>query len=300
MNEIEELIKEIEDDIFAYPSDSPKEEYAPTSDFKYGYNQASRGFLKSLQKLKRTLDQDIEDQREITDKVVAYDQLDHKFKLVCGKGVQEVLRQLYLVGFGNEITEQQALNKLAERFPMTTNQIVSTLEMSQTGVNHEPIEVPECFEADYKKHAHLEHNKSEFLLTAMGGIYRTAFQNQFKELHEDTFKTGIKWNGWSPETILWASRNYEAFCKAAITGNYTVAKEPLYRVKLPRNQFNDEGGVMETEYAYLIFNKTSEEFDLIGSPFDGKERTTNITESIIKDCDERYWAFAVPVEEEAE
>lgn len=41
------------------------------------------------------------------------------------------------------ITEQQALNKLAERFPMTANQIVSMLEMSQAGVKREPVAVPE-------------------------------------------------------------------------------------------------------------------------------------------------------------
>lgn len=280
MNEIEELIKKNRERIKENEIKIEKGVYSYEESCLWRDNARLIEVNEDLKLLKESLIQGASDQREVLAKATEYDKLDHKFKLVCGKRVEQVLQHLCLFGFEDGITEQQALNKLAERFPMTIDQIVSTLEMSQTGANHEPVEVPELV-AKYLDYARqcLDLN----VLTVAN--YQNVKSNMGKIAAD--------------EVVHWAHEHPDEFMIAYQTGNYTVVKEPLYYVKLPRNRFNDEGGVMEREFAYLIFDKTSEEFDWIGSPFDGKERTTNITESIIKDCDERYWPFAVPVEEEA-
>ncbi|WP_235042983.1 DUF1642 domain-containing protein [Enterococcus faecium] len=91
--------------------------------------------------------------------------------------------------------------------------------------------VPKCFDIDYKKYKYMENNKPEILLTAMGGIYRVSFSGSFRDLSPNVWKTGIKWNKWTKETILWASRNYADFCQAVISGDYEVEKEPLWAIK---------------------------------------------------------------------
>lgn len=52
-----------------------------------------------------------------------------------------------------------------------------------------------------------------------------------------------------------------------------------------------------TEYAYLIWDITSDEYKLSASNKDYKSWRASLTESEIKSIDERYWAFAVQVEE---
>lgn len=110
--------------------------------------------------------------------------------------------------------------------------------------------VPKCFDIDYKKYKYMENNKAEILLTAMGGIYRVSFPNSFRDdLEANAWKTGIKWNKWTKETILWASRNYADFCQAVISGEYEVEKEPLYCVKIGNGYFS---GWYETKATYVI------------------------------------------------
>lgn len=66
----------------------------------------------------------------LLNKAEAYDKLDQKFRLICNEGIQGVLQNIAQYGLAHKkITEQQALNRLAERFPMTPEQIVSALEM---------------------------------------------------------------------------------------------------------------------------------------------------------------------------
>lgn len=102
--------------------------------------------------------------------------------------------------------------------------------------SQKPI-VPKCFDIDYKKYKYMENNKSEILLTALGGIYRTTFTGSFSDLSPDVWKTGIKWNKWTKETILWASINYADFCQAVISGDYEVEKEQLYVMPIPHVSF---------------------------------------------------------------
>lgn len=77
-------------------------------------------------------------------------------------------------------------------------------------------------------------------------------------------------------------RRYLNAVQAFVTGEYEVEKEPLYQIELPGTSWGayltraDNGDL-------VIFQNTTS-----GSAF---------TESEIKAIDERYWAFAVPVEE---
>lgn len=76
---------------------------------------------------------------------------------------------------------------------------------------------------------------------------------------------------------------------------YEVEKEPLYYVYLPKIIVLSEMMIPDIEGAYLM--KSDDEIELAdNNDFDDMK----FTEQEIKAIDERYWAFAVPVEEVAE
>lgn len=212
----------------------------------------------------------------------------HKKANYFGMPVAEFFYEL-----GNDLeeirTEQEELQKKADKYDELSKHLEFTarsFEEQQAILRkqNKPVEVPECFDKEYKAHGYLKGNKSEMLNTALGGIYRTGFQGQFENLDEDIFKKGIEWNGWSAETILWATRNYADFCMAVITGNYTVKQHQLYYVKL-------------TEKEYLCYDIDEDEY-FSDSVDEADGYKMKFTESEIKAIDERYWPFAVKVEEE--
>lgn len=88
----------------------------------------------------------------------------------------------------------------------------------------------------------------------------------------------------------WIEDNQETFARAWLDG-YEVEKEPLYYVKLPVVYFNHLD--LET---YLMKDDRGNITMADNNDFDDMK----FTESEIKAIDERYWPFAVPVEEEAE
>lgn len=93
-------------------------------------------------------------------------------------------------------------------------------------------------------------------------------------------------------------RRYLIAVQAFVTGEYEVEKEPLYQVKIPEVNWDEYSSELVTEYAYLIWDRTSHEYRLSASNKDYKSWRASLTESEIKSIDERYWAFAVPVEED--
>ncbi|MDT6468782.1 DUF1642 domain-containing protein [Enterococcus lactis] len=88
----------------------------------------------------------------------------------------------------------------------------------------------------------------------------------------------------------WIEDNQETFARAWIDG-YEVEKEPLYYVKLPVVYFNH----WDLE-AYLMKDDRGNITIADNNDFDDMK----FTESEIKEIDEGYWPFAVPVEEGAE
>ncbi|EKA5785978.1 DUF1642 domain-containing protein [Listeria monocytogenes] len=82
--------------------------------------------------------------------------------------------------------------------------------------------------------------------------------------------------------LTFSDENQEIFARAWLDG-YEVEKEPLYYVKF-----------IDDESAYL---NTRSSGDLIATSNEGCGFKTKFTEAEIKAMDERYWQFAVPVEE---
>lgn len=95
------------------------------------------------------------------------------------------------------------------------------------------------------------------------------------------------------EFSLWFKSNRDLFVNALANG-YEVEKEPLYYVKLPdlRSSSSDNVyGLRKTlngEIRIAVFDKQKV----------GKTKDSQFTENQIKAVDERYWPFAVKVEEE--
>lgn len=84
--------------------------------------------------------------------------------------------------------------------------------------------------------------------------------------------------------------NQDDFIRAILDG-YEVEEEKLYWVKLPINE----------HFTYMMKNKAEDiqyfgEIGFCSEEFKDRQ-STHFTEEEIKDYDERYWAFAVEVEE---
>ncbi|ECQ2355714.1 DUF1642 domain-containing protein [Listeria monocytogenes] len=100
---------------------------------------------------------------------------------------------------------------------------------------------------------------------------------------------------------LWETSNQELFARAWMDG-YKVKKEPLYYVRFPLTFWDEDKAELEDIYRYLRLNVTSDETEISGrttvsewQKADGWR--TQLTEKQIKDIDEAYWGFKVPVEE---
>jgi len=83
------------------------------------------------------------------------------------------------------------------------------------------------------------------------------------------------------------NENDELTAKAWIFG-YEVEKEPVYEVEFFRG-----GGER-----YLLMELGEKSYEVVPESENDGYRTQWFTESEIKSIDERYWAFAVPVEED--
>lgn len=92
------------------------------------------------------------------------------------------------------------------------------------------------------------------------------------------------------------NENDELTAKAWMFG-YEVEKEPLYYVRLPFEVWDEEAAELKKEYFYLHYEITSDETRLSPTKKPANDFVAKLDEITIKSADERYWAFAVPVEE---
>lgn len=93
------------------------------------------------------------------------------------------------------------------------------------------------------------------------------------------------------EFSKWLRENSGLFIRSLLNG-YEVEKEPLYYVYFPEIIASPDLMDPDIEGAYLM--KNGDEVELAdNNDFDDMK----FTEQEIKAIDERYWAFAVPVEE---
>lgn len=81
---------------------------------------------------------------------------------------------------------------------------------------------------------------------------------------------------------------------------YEVEKEPLYYVRLPYEVWDEEAAELKPEYLYLHYEITSDETRMFPTKEPRKGFVAKLDELTIKSADERFWPFAVPVEEVAE
>ncbi|EDJ8763756.1 DUF1642 domain-containing protein, partial [Listeria monocytogenes] len=104
--------------------------------------------------------------------------------------------------------------------------------------------------------------------------YETYTDECVKELSLD--KTMCGW--------LWETSNQELFARAWMDG-YEVEQEPLYYIK-----------VIDSDFGYINLNLQTGGYTTSTNGESGGFKT-KFTEQEIKELDERYWQFKVPVEE---
>ncbi|QUR34614.1 DUF1642 domain-containing protein [Enterococcus phage vb_GEC_Ef_S_9] len=79
-----------------------------------------------------------------------------------------------------------------------------------------------------------------------------------------------------------------------------IEEEQLYYVRLPYEVWDEEEAELKLEYLYLHYEITSDETRLFHTKEPRKGFVSTLDEITIKSADERYWPFAVPVEEVVE
>ncbi|WP_178946816.1 DUF1642 domain-containing protein [Enterococcus mundtii] len=168
------------------------------------------------------------------------------------------------------ITDEQAWNKIAEAYPDLPQSLRNTLDNAVFGKadkTHKPV-VPQ-FVADWFEENFIA------LDWGNGGALVGAYRN--KREYRDDFQD------WIADTT-----NYPIETIIRMIDGYEVEKEPLYYVKFPVVDFNQwdlEAYLMKDDHGNILIADNNDFDDM------------KFTEQEIKTIDERYWAFAVPVEE---
>lgn len=112
-------------------------------------------------------------------------------------------------------------------------------------------------------------------------------------------RDGIVTQEQGEELLAWVTRqSYETLL--SLYNGYEVEKEPLYYVRLPYEVWDEEAAELKTEYLYLHYEITSDETRIFPTKEPRKEFVAKLDEITIKSADERFWPFAVPVEEVVE
>lgn len=102
------------------------------------------------------------------------------------------------------------------------------------------------------------------------------------------------------ENWLDVSKNKPIETLVRMKDGYEVEKEPLYYVPLPYEVWDEEAAELKKEFLYLAYDLTSDETRFFPTKESRRGFSTKLNEITIKSADERYWAFAVPVEEVVE
>lgn len=198
----------------------------------------------------------------------------------------------------SKITDEQAWNKVAEVYPESAQSLRNTLDNAVFGKTGEPQKhvMPKFFDKWVKQ---VLEKRDKFyaisLIARAGWGYGVDY-----ELNYDRAPSGTK------ELLNWIVENegddYPNKKKAveALLHGYEVEKEPLYYVRLPYEFWDEEAAELKTEYVYLHHEITSDETRIFPIKEPRKGFSTKLDEITIKSIDERYWPFAVPVEEVVE
>ena len=178
----------------------------------------------------------------------------------------------------SKITDEQAWNKVAEAYPESAQSLRNTLDNAVFGKTGEPqkLILPKCAEQWIEGHC------------APSDVV-----NLFIEVTCATDSDGFidsKWR-WSTDFYEWLANDADTLyilCDALRYG-YEVEKEPLYSV------------IIAGEYLVKEIS-CSNEVKLVSTAYLPQYLAHHyqLTEKQIKEIDERFWPFAVPVEEVVE
>nr|WP_101944613.1 DUF1642 domain-containing protein [Lactococcus lactis] len=95
----------------------------------------------------------------------------------------------------------------------------------------------------------------------------------------------------------WIDNHQKTWLTALLIG-FRVEKPQLFEVKMPIVYWDDDASQLTNGFDFLRIDKETDEVDFVGFLSNTKKHTVHFTEQEIKSIDERYWQFAVPVEEE--
>ncbi|MFY0866684.1 DUF1642 domain-containing protein [Enterococcus faecium] len=170
----------------------------------------------------------------------------------------------------SKITDEQAWNKVAEAYPESAQSLRNTLDnavFGKTGEPQKPV-VPK-FVAEW-----FEDNKHALDL---------AIFTKIRELDGKRYPHETDFENW-----LDNAENNPIENLIRMKDGYEVEKEPLYEV------------IIGDLYLIKKFNNRNDfYFDTSCSLCAWEKSAYQLTEAEIKEIDERYWPFAVPVEEVA-
>ncbi len=169
----------------------------------------------------------------------------------------------------SKITDEQAWNKVAEAYPESAQSLRNTLDnavFGKTGEHQKPV-VPK-FVAEW-----FEDNKHALDL---------AIFTKIRELDGKRYPHETDFENW-----LDNAENNPIETLIRMKDGYEVEKEPLYEV------------IIGDLYLIKKFNNRNDfYFDTSCSLCAWEKSAYQLTEAEIKAIDERFWPFAVPVEEE--
>ncbi|MCT0499453.1 DUF1642 domain-containing protein [Lactococcus cremoris] len=117
--------------------------------------------------------------------------------------------------------------------------------------------------------------------------------NSIAEILKDIFTANDKD---LKEAGLWVKNNPEKYIIARNI-DYQVEKPQLFEVKMPIVYWDDDASQLTNGFDFLRIDKETDEVDFVGFLSNTKKHTVHFTEQEIKSIDERYWQFAVPVED---
>lgn len=167
------------------------------------------------------------------------------------------------------ITDEQAWNKVAKAYPESAQSLRNTLDNAVFGNASEPQKpvVPQSVAVLIEKY-----KEDDVQLTDILVCFKDWLESEEGDYRDE---------------ISWVVANPETFMRAWLDG-YEFEKEPLYYVVFDILQ----------EQKYLVKNIKTKLFYLSNNEnVIGNYEQVSFTEQEIKAIDERYWSFAVPVEE---
>lgn len=130
------------------------------------------------------------------------------------------------------------------------------------------------------------------------------FKENKDDLDNAIFGYLVFWEERDTDSVLYQwfakSENKPIETLVRMKDGYEVEKEPLYYVRLPFEVWDEEAAELKTEYLYLHYEITSDETRIFPTKEPRKGFVAKLDELTIKSADEKYWPFAVPVEEVVE